>query len=595
VVTSLPVETRHDASVPCNKRPVRRNGQLSASIIGRLKIGPGAGEMAYNILVSDNLHQQGIDLLRQREGFHVDVKTGLSTEALKEIIGTYHGLVIRSATSVSADLLQRASSLKVIGRAGTGLDNVDVPEATRRGIVVMNTPGGNSEATAEHTISLIMSAHRHIPQAVESMKEGKWEKKKFQGREMAGRILGVIGLGKVGSIVGKLASRGLKMNVFGYDPVTAVEAASQSGVKLVPLDDIFRRSDVITVHTPLNDETRGMINAAAFEKMKEGVIVVNCARGGIIDEDALLQALESGKVAAAALDVYSISPPGEHPLAMHPRVISTPHLGASTGEAQINVAVAIVNQIIDYLERGHVTNAVNLPSIDPAQSAKMVPYLNLARRLAQFLGRLAEDGIVELEVEYHGEIAAWDLRPLTNSALVGLLSGFEGTDVNQVNAPMIAQARGIRVLETTLEESELHGSSLVMRTRMSDGTSRTVQGALIRRIGYEPRIIGIDDFVTEAVPAGPMLIVTNRDIPGMIAGMSGALAGKKINIGQMNLSRDCIGGMAMSIINIDAPADKSTLDNIRNIEGIISVKQVILDSGRVAEVASACTDDTFPN
>jgi D-3-phosphoglycerate dehydrogenase / 2-oxoglutarate reductase len=548
--------------------------------------------MAYNILVSDNLHQQGIDLLRQREGFHVDVKTGLSAEALKEIIGTYHGLVIRSATSVTAGLLQHATSLKVIGRAGTGLDNVDVSEATRRGIVVMNTPGGNAEATAEHTISLIMCAHRHIPQAVESMKEGKWEKKKFQGREMAGKTLGVIGLGKVGSIVGKLASRGLKMNVLGYDPVTTAAVASQAGVKLVSLDEIFRRSDVITVHTPLNDETRAMVNGAAFEKMREGVIVVNCARGGIIDENALLDALESGKVGAAALDVYSISPPGQHALVMHQRVISTPHLGASTGEAQINVAVAVVNQIIDYLEKGHVRNAVNLPSIDPAQRAKMAPYLNLARRLAQFLGRLTADGIVELEVEYQGEIAAWDLSPLTNSALVGLLSGFEGTDVNQVNAPMIAQARGIRVLETTLEESELHGSSLVMKTRTSEGTSHAVQGALIRRIGYEPRIIGIDGFVTEAVPAGPMLIVTNRDIPGIISGVSGALASRRINIGQMNLSRDCIGGMAMSIINVDAPADKSTLDNIRNIEGIISVKQVILDSGLVAGVATACTDDS---
>jgi D-3-phosphoglycerate dehydrogenase len=256
-----------------------------------------------------------------------------------------------------------------------------------------------------------------------------------------------------------------------YDPVTTVEAASQAGVKLVSLSEIFSRSHVITVHTPLNDETRGLINAAAFERMRDGVIVVNCARGGIIDENALLDALESGKVASAARDVYSIKPPGEHPLVMHPRVVTTPHLGASTGEAQINVAVAVVNQIIDYLEKGIVRNAVNLPSIDPAQAPKMVPYLNLAQRLAQFLGRLTAGGIVELEVEYQGEIAAWDLRPLTYSALVGLLSGFEGTDVNQVNAPMIAQARGIRVLETTLKESELHGSSLVMRTRTSEGTS----------------------------------------------------------------------------------------------------------------------------
>jgi D-3-phosphoglycerate dehydrogenase len=548
--------------------------------------------MAYNILVADNLHQEGIDLLRQQKSFHVEVSTGLPSEALKKIIGNCHGLVIRSATTVTADLLRYAPQLRVIARAGTGLDNVDVAAATRRGIVVMNTPGGNAEATAEHTISLIMCAHRHIAQAVASMKEGKWEKKRFQGREMAGRTLGVIGLGKVGSIVSKLASRGLKMNVLGYDPVTTAEAASQAGVKLVSLNDIFLRSDVITVHTPLNDETRGMINAAAFDKMKDGVIVINCARGGIIDEDALLSALESGKVAAAGLDVYSVSPPGEHPLVVHPRVVTTPHLGASTGEAQINVSVTVVNQIIDYLEKGLVRNAVNLPSIDPAQSAMIIPYLDLAGRLAQFLGRLTAGGIVELEVEYHGKITAWDLKPVTNSALVGLLSGFEGTDVNQVNASMIAQARGIRVFETTLKESELHGSSLVMRTRTSEGISHSVQGAFIRRIGYEPRIIGIDGFVTEAVPAGAMLIVTNRDIPGMIAGMSGALAARRINIAQMNLSRDCIGGSAMSIINIDTPADEPTLDAVRNIEGIISVKQVILDSGPMTEAGTGSTSDT---
>ncbi|MGB6063572.1 MAG: phosphoglycerate dehydrogenase [Desulfomonilaceae bacterium] len=547
--------------------------------------------MDYHILVSDNVHQQGLGLLEKQEGFHVDVKTGLSADALKQIIGTYDGLVIRSATTVTADLLKFASKLKVIGRAGTGLDNVDVAAATRQGIVVMNTPGGNAVATAEHTISLIMCAHRHIPQAVASMKKGKWEKKKFQGREMAGKTLGVIGLGKVGSIVSKLASRGLKMNVLGYDPFTTVEAASQIGAKLASLQDILSCSDVITVHTPLSNETRGMIDAAAFGKMKEGIVVVNCARGGIIDETALLDALESGKVSAAALDVYTSSPPGEHPLVMHPRVVATPHLGASTGEAQINVAIAVANQIIDYLAKGIVRNAVNLPGMDPAKAAKITPYLGLARRLAQFLGLLTPNGIIELEIEYHGEVASWDLKPITNSALVGLLSGFEGTEVNQVNASMIAQARGIRVSETTLEESELHGSSLLLRTGTSKGMSHSVQGALIRRIGYEPRIIGIDGFVTEAVPAGPMLVVNNKDIPGMIAGMSGALAAGGINIAQMNLSRDCVGGMAMSIINIDAPADDVTLESIRSIEGIIGVKQVILDSGAIAGAGADSTCD----
>ncbi|MBI4966444.1 MAG: phosphoglycerate dehydrogenase [Desulfomonile tiedjei] len=531
----------------------------------------------YRILVSDNVHQQGIDRFAGREGFAVDVKMGLSQDELKAILGDYHALVIRSATKVTKEVLEAATQLKVVGRAGTGLDNVDVVEATRRGIVVMNTPGGNSMATAEHSIAMIMAAHRHIPQAVASMKEGKWEKKKFQGREMTGRTLGIIGLGKVGGLVARLASRGLKMNVLGYDPVTSEEAAANMGVTLADLEEIFRRSDVITVHTPLNDDTRDMVDADAFSSMKNGVIVVNCARGGIINEDALLAALESGKVAAAALDVLAAGSPEKHPLVMHPNVVTTPHLGASTSEAQINVAVAIAEQIIDFLEKGVARNAVNLPTMDAKLSLKVGPYLDLARRLAQFLAGLTPQGIVDLEMIYSGEVAGWDFEPITNAALVGLLSGFEGQEVNQVNAPMIARDRGIRVSQTTLTESANHGSALEIRVKAKDGSLRSVQGALISRIGHEPRIIGIDRFVTEAVPAGPMLIVTNKDIPGMIAGMSGVLAAAGINIAQMNLSRDRVGGSAMSIINIDTPAEEGTLDAIRKIDGILTVKQVILD------------------
>ncbi len=532
--------------------------------------------MDHHILVSDNLHRRGVDLLASRPGFLVDVNTGLTAQALKDIIGKYHALVIRSATKVTADILAAAENLKVIGRAGTGLDNVDIPEATRRGVVVMNTPGGNAVAAAEHTIGLIMAAHRHIPQAVASMKQGKWEKKKFQGREMAGKTLGVIGLGKIGSLVSRLASRGLKMKVVGYDPVTAPEAAAQQGASLVTLNEVFAASDIITVHTPLNDDTRGIIDSQAFSRMKDGVIIVNCARGGVVDEDALLSALESEKVAAAALDVFSTSPPGNHPLATHPRVIATPHLGASTDEAQVNVAVAVAQQIVDYLEKNVVRNAVNVPSIDAALMAKVGPYLDLAKRLAQFLGGLASGSVEEIELEYQGEIASWDPEPITNAALVGMLETFEGGDVNQINAAVLARERGVRVLATTKREGSEYGSSVLIRMRCTDGTSRSVQGALIRRIGYEPRIIGIDEFLTEAVPAGSMLIVRNKDMPGMIAGVAGALAGGGINIAQMNLSRDAAGGSAMSILNLDSPADDATLSAIRDIPGIIGVKQVVL-------------------
>jgi D-3-phosphoglycerate dehydrogenase len=485
--------------------------------------------------------------------------------------------VIRGATKVNAEILEKASQLKVIGRAGAGVDNIDVREATRRGIVVMNVPGGNAVATAEHTISLIMSAHRHIPQATLSLKGGKWEKKKFQGREMAGRTLGVIGLGKVGGLVAKLGVLGLRMNVLGYDPAMSPDVIAKMGAKPSSLDEIFSKSDVITVHTPLNDETRGLIDEAAIRKMKDGVILVNCARGGIIEEEALLAALESGKVAAAALDVYTVTPPGSHPLVMHPNVITTPHLGASTGEAQINVSVGVMGQVIDFLKKGVIRNAVNAPAIDSAVSHKIWPYIDLARRLGQFIGRFAPTVITEVQAEYTGEISGWDVKPITNAALWGVLSGSEGSEVNFVNAAVIAESRGIRVSETTLKESVTDAPAIEIRVGLTDGSRLSVQGALIRRVGHEPRIIGIHGFVTEAVPSGPMLIVTNRDIPGMIAGMSGVLAADGINIAQMNLSRDRIGGRAMSIINLDTPADEKTLAKIRSIEGILSVKQVVLD------------------
>jgi D-3-phosphoglycerate dehydrogenase / 2-oxoglutarate reductase len=533
--------------------------------------------MEYRVLVSDAVHEEGLARFAARAGFRVDVHVGVDPEALKDLIGSYHALVIRSGTKVTEDILDSARDLKVVGRAGSGVDNVDVAAATRRGIVVMNTPGGNSMSTAEHTLAMIMAAHRHIPQATASMKMGKWEKKKFQGREMSGKTLGVVGLGRIGGLVSMRARRGLKLDVIGYDPATTAQAASQIGVKLVPLEELFARADIITVHTPLSTETRGLVGERAFNMMKDGVIIINCARGGIVDEAALLGALESGKVAAAALDDFTSGPPGPSPLIAHPRVIATPHLGASTREAQIDVAVQIAEQIIDYLEKGIIRNAVNVHPLDSGQAARLGPYLDLAKRLAQFLGKLTPEGMIEMEVEYRGEIAAWDIKPLTNAALVGLLSRYEGTEVNEVNAPVIARERGIRVLETTAAETARYGPSLVIRIRCADGTCSSVQGALIERVGYEPRIIGIDHFVTEAVPAGTMLIVTNRDIPGMIAGVSGTLAGSGINIAQMNLSRESVGGKALSIINLDSPAEEVTLNAIRNIDGILSVKQVVLD------------------
>jgi D-3-phosphoglycerate dehydrogenase / 2-oxoglutarate reductase len=533
-------------------------------------------EPKHRILICGAVHRNGIDLLTRKSGFQVDFIPDFRPEEVGETLGDYEGLIVRNDTIVTADVIRKAHNLKVIGRAGAGLGNVDVAEATRRGIVVMNTPGVNAVSMAEHTISMIAAAHRHIPQAVISMKQGLWEKKKFQGREMAGRTLGVIGLGRIGSMVAKRAQRGLKMNVLGYDPAVTARACAQMGVSLVSLDELLSSSDVVTVHAPLNATTSGLIGAAELSKMKKGVIIVNCARAGIIDENALVEALNTGVVGAAALDALEGSCAGEDSLIAHPNVIATPHLAASSHESEIGVAVAVIEQVADFLEKGIIRNAVNVPSIDEAVRSKISRYLDLARRLGNFLGQLSRTGISEMELEYRGDDIT-DLRPVANAALVGLLSAFEGSHVNFVNAGAIAEERGIQVSETTLKEATTHGPSLEARIKLQDGGSISVQGAFIRRIGYEPRIIGIGEFVTEAVPAGPMLIVTNKDMPGMIAGMSSTLAQSNINIAQMNLSRDHSGGSAMSIINLDSPADDGTLNKIRSISGIISVSQVILD------------------
>jgi D-3-phosphoglycerate dehydrogenase len=533
--------------------------------------------MTHRILVLEEVDPKGVDLLRSREEFQVNVQTELSREELVAAVGDYDALVVGSDTVVDKVLLRAAPQLKAIGIAGAEVSNVDVPEATRAGIAVLSAPDGTAVATAEHTIAVLMALHRHIPQATASMKEGKWEKKKFQGREMAGRTLGVIGLGRVGKVVSQLASRGLRMNVLVYSPHATVETAAHAGAKLVILDRLFAQSDAITIHAPLNRETKGLLDARAFDQMRPGVLIVNCAAAEIVNERALLEALDTGKVSGAAIDVFPMEPASDDPLAMHPRVIATPHLGGSTAEADRNLALAVAEQLIDYLEEGIARGAVNLPAVEAPERSRMRPYLDLARRLAAVLAWLAPAAVTAMEVEYRGEVATWNLQPMTNAALVGLLTRFEGPDVNEVNAPVIAKERGIRVSQTTFKAGLDYASSIAIGMRFSDGSSRTLEGALVQRVGFEPRIIGIDRFITEAVPAGPMLVVTNRDIPGMIAGMTTVLANRGINIAQMNLSRQSVHGMALSIINLDEPADEAALAEIRSIEGILSVQQVILD------------------
>ncbi len=543
--------------------------------------------MGYTILCSESVNSRGIDLLRSRPGFEADVRSDLSQDVLSKIIADYDGLLIREEVRVDEQVLRLASRLRVIGIAGSATESIDVAEATRHGVVILTSPGVSAVSLAEHTIALVMAVHRHIPQAVLSTKRGKWEKKKFQGREIAGRTIGLIGLGRVGSLVSRRASRGLKMNVLGYDPMVTRDAASRMGARLVSLDELMASSDVISVHAPLNEETRGLLDDQAFEAMKQGVIIVNCGREGIIDSQALLRALEDEKVAGAGLDFFSEPCPTDRALIEHPQVVVTPHLGPSTDEAEVNVALAAVEQLIDYLENGVAKSALNVPAVDATEVARVGPYMDLAWRLARLAVCLVEPLVTELEVEYRGEIALWDVKPITNAALVGLLNRTEGPEVNAVNALYIAQQRGIRVSETANKQATDRISTLVIRLGLANGLSRSVQGAFTTRETEEPRITGIDHYVTEAAPAGAMLVVTNRDIPGMVAGIARALADRGINIAQMNLSRDAVGGEALSIINLDTPADRETLERISGIDGILNVRQVILDDRQVRRALPA--------
>src|SRR5512136_1488223 len=390
------------------------------------------------VLVSDPLSNKGLEILGKAKNLKVDVKPGLAPEELRKIIPEYDAIVIRSETKLTADIIGSADRLKVIGRAGIGLDNVDLPAATKKGIVVMNTPQENAIAAAEHTIAMMLSISRKIPQATSSMRGGKWEKKKFMGVELYGKTLGLVGIGVIGTVVADRA-RGLKMKVIGYDPYLSPEVAEKKGVDLVSLDELLARADFISVHTPLTDETRSLIDMNSMIKMKKGVILINCARGGIINEKDLYEAIKGGKVAGAALDVFEKEPAVGNPLLQLEEVVSTPHLGASTGEAQENVAIAIAQQVVDYLLQGEARNAVNIPMVSPDILPFLRPYLQLGEKLGSFLGQISDYAVEEVLIECHGELVDYGTRPVMISILKGLLTPFDGETVNYVNAPVIAK------------------------------------------------------------------------------------------------------------------------------------------------------------
>jgi len=515
------------------------------------------------VLIADNLSDRAVNAFTAA-GVEADVQTGLDAEGLKAVIGGYDGLVIRSRTKVTADLLAAADALKVVGRAGIGVDNVDVEAATARGIVVMNTPFGNSITTAEHAVALMLALARDIPQANASTHQGKWEKSRFMGVEVTGKTLGIIGCGNIGAIVADRA-RGLKMRVLAYDPYLSLARASDLGVQPVELDELYQKSDFITLHVPVTDQTRDMIDAGALAKMQPGVRIINCARGGLIVEADLKAALENGHVAGAALDVFEVEPATENILFGMDDVIVTPHLGASTEEAQTNVAVQIAKQMSDYLLRGAVVNALNMPSVSIEEAPRLKPYLELAGQLGSFAGQITRHGISAITIEYGGQVAALNTRPLTAVILQGFLRPMVES-VNMVNAPVVARERNIEVIEQNRERADDY-LTLIRLSVTTDKRERSIAGTLIG--GGKPRIVEVEGIAVEASLGPSMLFVRNRDEPGFIGALGQVLGDADINIGTFHLGRSGKGGDAIAFVEIDQQVSESVLDAINDIPHVI--------------------------
>ena len=519
------------------------------------------------VLVSDKLGEAGIKLFEEAEGIDVDVNTGLEPEELKKIIGDYDALVIRSATKVTKELMDAAPNLKVVGRAGIGLDNVEIPEATKRGVVVMNTPGGNVVTTAEHAISMMLSLTRNIPRGTATLKAGRWDKKLLQGREIFNKTLGLVGYGNIGSIVADRA-RGLKMKVIVADPHITPERIEKAGFEPVSLDELYARADYISIHVPKMKETMNLLDKEAFAKMKDGVMVVNCARGGIVNEEDLLEALNSGKVAGAALDVFATEPPGQIPLFELDNVVCTPHLGASTAEAQTNVAVAVAEQIIAYLQTGTVINAVNAPSVTGELLEQLKPLLTLGDRMGCLQAQLAEGPVDSISIEYTGDFRGLDLAPVTTSILKGFLTPALKDDVNFVNAGVIAKDRGMNVTETKVADSA-DFINLIKVIAKSEKSVHTVSGTIYGKA--EPKIVRIDSFRVEMVPEGHVLLIHNQDKPGAIGSIGIALGESGVNIARMQVGQETEGDRNFIVIETDTETPDDVVKKIGDLPLVNSV------------------------
>ena len=522
------------------------------------------------VLVSDTLAKEGIEIFENAPGIEVDVLTNLTPDELKGIIKDYDGLAIRSATKVTEEVINNASRLKVVGRAGIGIDNVNVDAASKKGIVVMNTPGGNTITTAEHAVAMMLSLARKIPQATISTKAGKWERNKFMGSEVSNKTMGIIGIGRVGSIVANRA-QGLKMNVIAYDPFISREAAEKMGISLASFDEVLEKADFISVHTPLTDETRGLINASSFDKMKDGVYVINCARGGIISENDLYDAISSGKVAGAALDVFEEEPPKNAKLLSLDNVICTPHLGASTDEAQKNVAIAIAQQIVECLTNGEIKNAVNFPSVSGEVLALIQPYLTLAEKLGNFEAQIVTGGIKEVAIEYSGTILEHNVAPVTISFLKGLLTPVLKDNVNYINAPLIAKERGIKIIESKSSEMKDY-KNMISVTVKTDQEESFAAGAIFGR--QDLRIVRINKFMLDVIPEGYMLVLYNYDRPGVIGNITTTLGNDNVNIARLHLGREQVEGKALVVLSTDTLISSDTLKKLKDLPNIISITRI---------------------
>jgi D-3-phosphoglycerate dehydrogenase len=515
--------------------------------------------MPPKVLISDALSDAAVQIFRDR-GVEVDFqpKLGADKDKLAALIGGFDGLAIRSATKVTAKLLDLAGKLKVIGRAGIGVDNVDIPAATAKGVIVMNTPFGNSITTAEHAITMMLALARQIPQADASTQAGKWEKNRFMGVEITNKTLGVIGCGNIGSIVAD-RGHGLRMKVIAYDPFLSPERARQLAVDKVELPELFRRADFITLHTPLTDKTRNIVDAAAIASMRKGVRIINCARGGLVDEAALRAALDSGQVAGAAFDVFVEEPATANPLFGHPNVVCTPHLGAATTEAQENVALQVAEQMADYLIGGAISNAVNFPSISAEEAPRLRPFVALAERLGSFAGQLTETGLSKVQIAYEGAVAQMNTKALTSAAVAGLLRPML-QDVNVVSAPLMARDRGIVVEEVTREAAGDY-ESLITVTVFTERQSRRVSGTVYA--DGRPRIVNIKGIRMDAEFGPSMIYITNLDKPGFIGRFSSTLGDAGINIATFHVGREAPGGNAVALIEIDGVLPPDVLAKVR--------------------------------